>query len=169
VDFRATLDTEEKGEISYHFRESNPDSETSHPIIHSLYSLSYSGSLLGKIEMWSLSPFPAVTCVTQFCSQGCKKWKCLEPLSIPCSDLRHTILQSGDARNRSVCISRPFCVFQYLVDYCFFLEQSIASMLRAGRSNLGGGKSLFSSTQRPDRLCGPPSLLSNVYRDPFPR
>jgi hypothetical protein len=30
------------------------------------------------------------------------------------------------------------------------------------------GASIFTSPSRPDRLCGPPSLLSNGYRGPFP-
>jgi hypothetical protein len=31
------------------------------------------------------------------------------------------------------------------------------------------GSRIFSSPNRPDRLCGPPNLLSNGYRSSFPR
>jgi hypothetical protein len=49
---------------------------------------------------------------------------------------------------------------------------SIENRLRCGRpgfsSRQGRWWDLFSSPQGPDRLCGPPSLLSNGYQELLP-
>jgi hypothetical protein len=48
----------------------------------------------------------------------------------------------------------------------------MATRLRAGRwglyGSIRGGGCEFSSPQRPERLCGSPSLLSNGYQGLFP-
>jgi hypothetical protein len=51
----------------------------------------------------------------------------------------------------------------------FNISFLIGQLLGAGQSGFGGGWEYSSFTPHPDRLWGPPSLLSNGYRKLFPR
>jgi hypothetical protein len=75
-----------------------------------------------------------------------------------------------------------FQVLSSVFSYAFFISINICYMLRSRDSSVGialgyvlndrgsipgGGWEFFSSPPRPERLWGPPSLLSNGYKGLF--